>query len=566
MADNSRSKISADKSNYAGISRRDVLRATATIIPVSIIVPAWLTANAATTTTAFDYYISTSGSDSNPGTLSQPWAITSMSLFTHNANNVANCRAQAGKRIGFLPGTYDVSGLMFNDPVSGALQLIGGSSSASTYWGSSDASGNYSPRTATLDAKGASGLYGGNHSTGPGVWDGPIVSHVGHYPATYAVGYATIDGLRFTGFSYKGVRIGGASSGDGPSITTPVLVTNCEFFGGGYNSGDAVDNCSALWTDGGTNYMTISNNWFHDSVGHTANSGDHLDGIIIWGFGAPNIGTIIQYNTCVNAGNIYGKEGGVSGTIIQNNYLDCSSLSVQGYGYMDFTGNGQNVAGLTATTIFRNNILIMSGNATAFGGSTLSLTTESWMTPVKCYNNTVIATNSTPAGLIWGTVNSGSAGVGKLQYYNNIYSGPAGSSWNNYGALLTSPNAPQVWDYNLMPTNLNRTLYINGGGIGLPLGTYTTFSAFSSALALNGGISGAETHSISGAPTYVGTGAYAAKYQLAAGSLGKGTGSTNGTSSGSATDMGAWGNGATQVGCNFTAAVKVPDSPALTVS
>jgi hypothetical protein len=574
MSNQCRAKLGDYRSDCTSISRRNVLRAGATIIPASIIVPAWLTANAQVTTAAFDYYVSPTGSDTNPGTLAAPWSIKSLALWTPSTfpggpfttTSQANCLKTAGKRIGFLPGTYNMSAMMFQngsgtDSTSGAIHLIGGSSaSATTYWGSSNSAGQYSPRTATLVAN-DNGIFGGKHNA-----EGPMVSHVGVYPQSYPVGYATIDGLRFTGFSYKGVRIGGASSGGAPSITNPVLVTNCEFFGGGFNSGDNVDNCAALWTDGGTNYMTISNNWFHDTVGHTAGSGDHLDGIIIWGFGASNVGTVIEYNTVVRAGNIYGKEGGVSGTIIQNNYLDCSNLSVQGYGYMDFTGNGQDVSGLTATTIIRNNILVMYGTATAIGGSTLAPTTESWMTPVRCYNNTVVSTTATPAGLIWGTVNSESAGIGQLQYYNNIYSGPASGSWNGYGALLTCPNAPKVWDYNLMPANLNRMLYSNGGGIGSAIGTYTTSSAFSSALAANGGINGAETHSITGAPTFVGgAGTYAAMYQLAAGSLGKGSGSTNGTSSGSATDMGAWGNGATQIGCNFTTAVNVPDAPVLTI-
>jgi hypothetical protein len=32
----------------------------------------------------FDYYISTSGSDSNPGTLASPWAITSLQVTNSN--------------------------------------------------------------------------------------------------------------------------------------------------------------------------------------------------------------------------------------------------------------------------------------------------------------------------------------------------------------------------------------------------------------------------------------------------------------------------------------------------
>jgi hypothetical protein len=51
--------------------------------------------------TSFDYWISASGSDSNPGTQAQPWAWTA--LFTKAAT-------YAGKRLGVLDGTYDMSG------------------------------------------------------------------------------------------------------------------------------------------------------------------------------------------------------------------------------------------------------------------------------------------------------------------------------------------------------------------------------------------------------------------------------------------------------------------------
>jgi hypothetical protein len=51
--------------------------------------------------TSFDYWISASGSDSNPGTQAQPWAWTA--LYTKAAT-------YAGKRLGVLDGTYDMSG------------------------------------------------------------------------------------------------------------------------------------------------------------------------------------------------------------------------------------------------------------------------------------------------------------------------------------------------------------------------------------------------------------------------------------------------------------------------
>ena len=117
----------------------------------------------------FDYYISPTGSDSNAGTLASPWAITSLALVYGNGGTTTPYTAQgkinaaltAGRRVGFLPGVYDVSALMAtaevkSGPPVGALQLIGGtSSSASTYWGSANAGGFLFPTDGNLGCQGS---------------------------------------------------------------------------------------------------------------------------------------------------------------------------------------------------------------------------------------------------------------------------------------------------------------------------------------------------------------------------------------------------------------------------
>jgi hypothetical protein len=149
------------------------------------------------------------------------------------------------------------------------LQFPGGTSGTPNYIGSSDSSGHYSPRTATLDARTSAGAYGGGVSTGPGVWDGPIISDAGLYPAHYTTDYLTIDGLVPTGFSYKAIRIGGASSGDGPSGITGITIQNREFAGGAHNAGDALDNTAAVWIDGCIG-ATVTNNLFKNNLGIVA--------------------------------------------------------------------------------------------------------------------------------------------------------------------------------------------------------------------------------------------------------------------------------------------------------
>jgi len=542
----------------SALSRRDVLRMGTTIIPAGLILPAWLTAQAATAPSTFDFYISPNGSDSNSGSLTDPWAITSLRTASPNFSKLG------GKRIALLPGTYNVSGLMQNSAVVGALQIPGGSPSSPTYLASADANGAYSPRTATLNAKTASGIYGGAISKGAGSWDGPVVGHMGRYPSSYPTSNLVIDGLVITGFSYKAIRIGASSSADGPSGITNVTVQNCEIFGGNCDA-NPIDNCAAIWIDGCVGAV-VTNNYIHDNVGPTGNSGDHLNAVIVWGpsDSSTTSGTVIQYNTCVNAGDIYGKEGGIQGTTVQNNYVDVSMYSINNSvsGIQDFTG--AKTSGLSQTTTIRNNI-ILTGDW-AIGRPTLS-DSYGYSTPVICNNNTIVASSPQAFTALWLTMEP--AGQGKLKCYNNIYTGTPENG--GFGAFLLNPGGPSVWDYNFcIATKMSWTLRTDANLLN-SIGTYTSQSAFASAMAAHGGISGAESHSIANdTPGFVGSGKFAAAYQLTGTSPAKGKGSTNGTPSGAATDIGAWGNGATQIGCNFAGGAAggatVPMAPSLTVS
>lgn len=594
----------------------------------------------------FDFYISTTGSDSNTGSLSSPWAITSLSLvdvagyaYNSSAQNCINCLATAGKRVGFLPGsTYYlttaftgtiasgsnqmtvsgvtgalvkgmalVSGLgsafttssygwgpkitaisgstitlssnaaaalsgativatfMKQDPVVGAIQIVGSSNSASpTYWGVSDSNGNEVFRSAgvagtvILDAVGGSGVYGGFISGSVATESGPIIDHSARYPTTYTAGNVTIRGLVLKGWSYRGIRIGAYSSGDGPANISGVTLQDLEMTDGNASGNTQGDNVYAIWDDC-TVGAVITNNWIHDNVGVTPGSCDHLNAVILFGnynggsTAVINSGTVIEYNTCVNAGNLYGKDGAIDSTTAQFNYLDVSSLTNAG-GIQDFTGAGAGT--LSGTTSFHHNVILF--NATAqeggvFGGATASFS-DGFTTPVQVYNNTVIVTTGGIPTVPWLMGSGGAAGA--TEYYNNIYvnQSTSGGNSNSKGNQIVNPSAPSVWDYNLVYSPnvaYSWTLYQNAS-FTTAIGTYTTAAAFASALSSNGGISGAESHSIVGsAPTFTNTGTYASLYRLASGSVGAGAGSTNGTTSGSATDMGAWGNGATQVGCSF---------------
>ncbi|HJS89974.1 MAG TPA: hypothetical protein VJ738_08435 [Steroidobacteraceae bacterium] len=633
-------KATRSSSSHKGsVTRRDLLKVGGVVIPAAMLLPPWRSARAQTAAAPFDFYVSPTGSDSNPGTVAEPWAITSLMLIARNPYNVANCNATSGKRIGFLPGTYYlttafkgtiasgsnmmtvsgitgaitpgmhlVSGLgsafstgkygwgpmvtavsgstitlntnasaglsgativatfMVQDPI-GALQLIGSTNSSSpTYWGSSDSSGNESARTATLDAEGGSGVYGGYMTTSSNTESMSIIAHIGEYPSTYTVGNATLSGLVLRGYSYYGIQIGAHSMEDGPPGITGIIIQNCEITDGNTSAFyPHVDNTTAIWIDCTTGAL-IRNNWIHDCVGPKG-TGDHLSAIQIWGAYATHdfitTGTIIEYNTCVNAGNIYGKEVCIDQTTVRYNYLDTSALT-NSAGMQDFTGAP--TTGLSGTTYFYNNIVVFNAanqEGGIFGGPTLS-NSYGLTTAVEVYNNTIIVTKGGVATVPWLTGSGGA--VRAVKYYNNIYVNSSTSGGNDLGVgnHATNPAVPAVWDYNLdysPNVQLSWTLYENSS-FTTPIGSYTTAASFAAALASNGGISNAEAHSIIGtAPTFVNTGTYAQRYQLASGSAGKGAGSTTGTSSGSACDMGAWGNGATWIGCNF--AYEGPSAPVL---
>lgn len=607
------------------------------------------------------------GVDTNPGTLTQPWAITS--LRKGNSGGVVTSPNFAlmdgqGVSVGFLPAIYDTSNLVYTgDPVGGFLQFPGGNASHVNYFASCNASGVYTGnREATFDGRGASHLYGSGLSTGAGSYDGPIIAHTGVGPGSqnYTLGYITIDGIRLTGHSLEGLRYGGGSFSGPPQIIHPAIVQNCEFFYRGFNfakmvtgytltsggsgylpasgtqtyfnvpltggtgtlasaditvtngfvtavgaqsaapnfanagmgytvndilsasntniggSGSGLqitvtatqpttmqsDNGVDMWIDHNTNSVIHQNNWHHDGFPHTPGSVDHNNAVIVWGNSGTCTGTIIRYNTIVHSGNILGKELGISGSLVYSNYLDVSDLTTQCAGIQDFTGNSTtSTPSLSAQTIFANNIVIAwpggTGSLDCMGGIGVD-TFLFWNTPILRRNNLVINAGN-KGGAIFGMMvaNPGTNAVGQLQDMNNIYANPGGGTGNDpvggrISNFLASPTAILAMDYNMHPsgslwwTTSNSSPTTGGSNV-----SYSTVGAFATAIASGGGISGVGLHDIVGAPTYVGTGLYAAQYKLTAGSLGHNAGSDG-------TDMGAWGGldvltglPPTQIGCNF---------------
>lgn len=534
------------------------------VISTGILLPKWMTANAQTVST-FDFYVSPTGSDSNPGTVAAPWAITSLMMATKNAYNVANFALTRGKRIGFLPGTYNLSTHMdaSSGGYNGAIQIDSGTSSASTYYGSSNSSGQYTIGTATITALTAGGLPGGGLS-----WpaNGPILQ--GCMTTPHLGGWVTVDGLNFTGFSFKAVRIGGLSAGYS-AVTGNVAVQNCTFYGQsftGISGGNSNDNAACVWMDGtatvakgGTGNYVITNNYFHNNV---CTDTQHLCSIFL--FNAALV--TITYNTGINAGTLaWGKDSANQGTTIAYNYVD-NTATTSGtaantiYGFRDFTGAYAGTTGLTLTSYVHNNVVVTNGWGISLAGAQQY---ETWQTPVKIYNNTVsIVSGGNAYPAIWAV----SRNASQVSIYNNITTGVADAS--GYKNMVTGNTSILLNDYNGEHTTMSWGIGSQASTGGAPSSTYSSVSAYHTAVTGAGGPS-VEAHSVFNAsPLFTGSGTHAQLYQLQSGSPFKGTGSTNGTTGGSPCDMGAWGGALppAQIGCNLGAPLAVPMAPIVTVS
>lgn len=534
------------------LSRRDLLRAGGLLLPATAIAPSLFTriSRAATTSTAFDYYISTNGNDSNAGTLSSPWAITAIN--SHSG-------AYAGKRLGILPGTYDVSSLMgsFHSP---ALQINGGPNSANpTYIGTSNSGGLYQAGTATLDAKGSSGFYGGGNShlsTVIGTANG--TSGGGGGPGTPANwGNWILDGLQITGFSLWALQVG---SYDGTGGAVPnTTIQNCIFHDSNGANGAYGGTHSGVLELYDYNTCLISNCWLYNCVNVGADS-SHFASITAWGGvgGGSSQGLTIQQCTFVNVAGIYGiyDTGVISGTTIQQCYFDMTSAG-SGTGVSNGTaiqGFGNTGAGGLAGSVFRNNI-IRGGSAI---DGYIATAEDQWATTAAYYNNTWDLAGG--AGFSSGGVGfrflEASGHTGIFSCYNNLcYDNGAGSASYGYNACNTDGFA--VCDYNIYG-NLNAfsTYGSNGGGGSANTGS---FSAWKSA-------TGRDTHSsTNSANPFTNKGAYALQYQVQAGSPAYQAGRLKGVASGSVCNIGAWDGTVAQIGYSSTG-VAQPNPPVLTVS
>ena len=485
------------------ITRKDFLKG-AISLAAGVAVSPFVRGQSAVT---FDYYIGPTGSDSNNGSLAQPWAITAL-------NTKRNL--YRGKRVGLLDGTYNVYSYLSNSSDAPGCDVEGGTALSPTVIAA------VNPRQAIINAKNGTQYGGGKRG-----------SFIGHTAARQQQGYITIDGLKFTGFTYFCLTIGiHLQSVDVPGI----VIRNCEFTDNNASQIGIQDNVQSITLNNCLNAV-VQNCKFHNNVSYNAGTADHLSAVIVW----QSKGTLIEFCTVVSSGGIYGKVDLNQGTEVRychvenTNYPDGGVCALQ-----DFTG--VTATGLTMTSRFHHNVLISMEYG--FEGTATLDRRYGWTTPMEFYNNTVkmVQYGSSPPPYVQSAlaVRAESPAFGAIKVYNNIITGVPSVDTK---MIRLNPKAHQIWNYNLYPAT-NMTWRLTNDTTGATASDYSDIASVRAAITAAGGAS-FEVNSIrENTPGFTNTGLLAERYRLATGSRAINAGRSDGTSAGTACDMGAWGNGA----------------------
>jgi hypothetical protein len=491
------------------------------VAATSMFLPGGLIRSANAQSVSFDYYIGPKGSDSNPGTLASPWSITAIN---------SKQSIYAGKRVGMLDGYYNIASMMTTNRDVPALMINGGSAISSTVIAAVNA------RAVQIDAYG-NGNYGGGTGNAACAMIGTKST------VSNPNGYITIDGILFTGGCYLGIEMGNYSF-TGPTLYG-IVIQNCEFTNfnntaqttGGNTAQICLNVCSGA---------LLNNNYHHNNVGYTVNSGDHFSALYQW----HSSGTVIQYCTLIASGNLHGKEGGNQGTTIRYCYIDTTNLS-SGQNVAPIQGfDGATTAGLTQTSYFHHNILLALN-----GGMDLKaeLGNGGWTTPLVVYNNTFISTAGFGGGI---TFYEQLAGSRLLTFYNNLYyeNGHAPSS---YGYVNSNSDAFALADYNIYGGHAQWST----AQVGAHDSTGTTYET---SLSSWQGATGVDAHSSSAVVVFTSQGTMALQYKITSG-IALLAGRVGGTSSGTPCNVGAWDGTSNIIGYAGSPLV-TPKQPVLSVS
>jgi hypothetical protein len=394
------------KSGAYSWSRRDVLARSAGALCV-LALPEFLVQKAfSQAATTFDFYISSTGSDSNAGTQSSPWAITSLRDSSPNNSKMA------GKKIGLLGGTYAIasltSGSDSGDYQRPVFHIPAGSAGAPTVVQS------VQPREAILNFANSTSTNSciGQNPGGPGHW--------------------TLDGIVLNATGFNGSPI--------------------SYFPGGGNSGATIQNCEIYGVAAitvGNNYAgifqqdaqgtLIQNNYFHDI--HKPSQPDHCHAFEEYGCS----NTQFLYNTIMSCDTgIDGKVNDNNCTIAYNYFYNCPYGAIQGY------DGDQNST--EAVNTFHHNVFDSCGQQKLVDVSSIPAQ------PVVWYNNTSYDTRSGAVA----TIDLRSTVGNSVKFYNNIVVMTANSGGSKTGVVAFSAGDIALCDYN----DYFFASYASGWGIG----------------------------------------------------------------------------------------------------
>lgn len=348
---------------------------------------------------SFDYYISTTGNNTNDGlTPATAWNITSLIGTSHTSYNAqigTNRGKMVGKKIGLVDGTYDVSTLWNNwfngsDPL---FQPPSGSSGAPTVIKA------VNRQQAIIDGIDTSTLTKSTTCIGAGPG--------GNTSSNARAGYVTIDGLHIRNVGRPSNQ---GSNGIGfvySSAQPGVRVINCRVQNvrgatGNNVAGIAFQSCNAYF---------CSNNWVHDIYG--TSTSDH-EGYAVWQWTCTGT-SIVEYLTAYNvASGFYPKQINHGAYILRYCYLEPTAAHEGIRGGLS--------APSAADCKVHNNIFFTSLLSDG-EGYTNPVVENLWI-----YNNTFYSTTT------WNTGGGGAYSVGfndfpdsSVRHFNNIYRRAGGS-------------------------------------------------------------------------------------------------------------------------------------------
>jgi Right handed beta helix region len=479
---------------------------------------------------AFDYYISPTGDDNNPGTLASPWSITAlnskMSIYSGKRIGIIGDvgGTQTPIQYGTVGGTrttlYSIANGMGS--LNTTLRVNGGSSSASTYLGSCTSAGVYKVGWAIIDL------------ADPSSGNAPVSANaVAIGQSFYGVtpvpnpGYTTIDGLIVRNFNYAGIIFGDVQT----SSLSGVIIRNCQVYNGICTT--SAENPGGIFL-GTTNGAQVLNCLIYNCT--TSGGSFHP-----WGMGG--ITTYKASGLIVTNCTIYG-----CGYAIQNK--DTNQYGTYSYNYLDngSFGSAANteqawalkgpIPGIGQTLTVHHNIIVGNGYD-GYGEDGLLVSGAATF-----YNNTFYTPPAVTTAAYCAWFDTISA-PGSFNWYNNLvyYTAYGKNDGGQTGCLSFTPATA------ISASAVNYNYY----GTGMQFGTLVGNLLLSAWQAL-----GFDANSVSGGSPFSSTPAALNinSFQITgrattAGRNGKACGALDGTGT---------------VGCNFSAAVgtPAPAAPVLT--